>query len=358
MSKMVRKPMSIMSVVSKDDVNVRLRNNYDLPSMVEQIRQGGGIHTPIIIERQGDEWVVLSGNRRTRAGQLLYKDPTLTAELKEKLDKVEFIVYSELTPAERLSIINDQGSQKELCKTEIVLAVRRAFLEGQSESDIITRMYYSLASFTGNTNKLRELPTEPKAREAKLKTWFHGTVGNGILAVATMGGYVWDQFVLTHKAADGLLEEGESVTMKVTRERIKQLSAARTSDRKPENGGWNPETGGKEFNKLIDQFKAEDAGTADKVDKKRPTPKELSTRADAFKCKGISNVLRYAAGEGEEFLRGLLEEDDRLFRIGKVLEVLSRNWDSIPESLRPFCKSLLDDSPEKFEEHLKSMPKS
>src|SRR6516225_2032394 len=115
-SKPVKKTVNIMDLVRRSELNVRLLNNYDIASMKAQIIDAGRILKAIICELVDGEYVVLSGFRRTWAGQELYADGSISADLKEALGKVDIIVYSNLTEKERLQLILDHGSEKPICR--------------------------------------------------------------------------------------------------------------------------------------------------------------------------------------------------------------------------------------------------
>jgi hypothetical protein len=330
-SKPVKKTVNIMDLVRRSELNVRLLNNYDIASMKAQIIDAGRILKAIICELVDGEYVVLSGFRRTWAGQELYADGSISADLKEALGKVDIIVYSNLTEKERLQLILDHGSEKPICRTETVAAVWRLVAQMYPEKDVIRQLYFALARYTGNERKLRELPSEndPRAREKALHKWLHGTVGNYIMAAMGMGQYVRDQFILTHKAEDGLLDAtvGEKVEMRCSRQRIQELSQAKSTDDKTD-AGWSFASGGKSFNELIERFKAEDAGgpTVEKIT--RLTAKQLEQMADNYQSDLAKSLCKRAAGQEAE---GLADLDAEAFRVQAIIKVLLDVTDHIPK---------------------------
>jgi hypothetical protein len=332
MNKPTMKTMSVNSLKVNYELNIRQQNNYDLPSIVQQIRDAGRILKPIIV--RGEDNVVLSGNRRTLGGQQLFNDPECPVELHEQLSKTQVIVYTGLTPEEELTLILDHGGEKPISKTEVLEAVWRLDKQFYPEGKIISWMYHALADYTDNKRKLMELPSEPKAREAKLKEWFHGTVGNYMLASLKMGPFVREQMVLTHLAEDKLLKEGQSVTMRCSRKRITELSAAKSEDTR--NKEWDVQTGGPKFNELIEKFKAEDAGDP-VVKTKRPSVKELTDKADVFKSKAIKDTLLTAAGNTDAGLK-LSALDDDLFRIDCIMGYAAKYYSTVKS---PEVKALL-----------------
>jgi hypothetical protein len=334
LTKPSKRTVNIMELTRQPELNVRLLNNYDLASMKASIIDAGRILKPIICELVGKLLVVLSGNRRAWAGQELYETPGITAELKEALSKVDVIVYEKLTDQERLRLILDHGGEKPISRAELVQSCWRLAAQMYNENEIIRQMYFAIAKYTGNERKLRELPPEsdPQARQKALQKWLHGTVGNYILRAATLGAYVREQFFLTHKAEDGLLEteKGEKVEMRLNRDRMKALSEAKTADEKA--GGWSTEKGGKTFNELIGTYKTEDATgvVADKPS--RPTVKQLEQQADAYQSDIAKFLCKRAAGH--DVTENLADLDTEAFRIQKIVRVLTNRLDtSIPKGM-------------------------
>lgn len=342
--KTIKKTASIMNIHIDFALNIRQVNNYDLASLKAEIEQAGRINTPLVVKAHDSlpgHFIALQGNRRTGAGQLCHEDPECTASLKEALSKVDIIVVSEASAMEELGIILDQGSMKQIASCELLEAVWRMDRQFQSEQSIINQLYNNLASYTGKTKKLNDVPTEKSARAKFLKTWFHGTVGNYFLATAKMGEYVRKQMFLTHKAQDGLLipehknEFGETVAaetveVKMTRERVTQLSAAKSAD-EDANGGWTPDNGGVKFNELLAKFKQEDAGTIEVEKKSRPSAKELNDKADVFKSPILRAALKTAAGDADAG-KGLFEMDEAIYRLNLVTEVLRNSLAKLAES--------------------------
>lgn len=375
-----KRTVKITDLMSELDVNVREANNYDLPVMQEQIVIVGKILKPIIVEEtSAGVLLVLSGNRRTRAGQELVADPQrianiltmfadsekdiarateirnnlvqMVADVKDALGKVDIYVYKDLSVQQRLELIMDHGSEKPISRTELVKCIWRMDASFMSEAEIIRVTYFSLAQYTGNTRKLGEVPTEDKARTKYLTSWFHGTVGQYILDAAKLGAYVADQFILTHRAEDGLLKDGEKVEMRVSRDRVKELRAMKNEEKE----SWSVEKGSEKFNALIEKYKAEDAGEIDKVTKKRPTVKELMDKADVFKSAPIRKALMIAAGETGDKVGGLLDDDARVYRNEQVVTLLARHLDKLPDEIGHFARKLCYDTPKEFEDFLESI---
>lgn len=348
MAKNITKTVSIETLVVDYKTNVRLATNYDLPAMEQSIIERGRIEDAIHA-RLCDN-VVLRGNRRTLAGQKLVKDPTTSQEVVNNLKKV-VVIFHDVTPgsAEELSIVLDHGSQKKLCKTEVLLSVWRLDRQFQSELQIINRLYFALAEYTKKPEKAVEASkiANLKERQDYLRSWLHGTVGNFMLAGQKMGEYVRQQMELTHMAEDGLLPAGVTVECKISRNRLTELSNAKTADSDAKKGGkgWTFEHGGEKFNELLEQFKAEDRGEVEKEKKSRPSPKELKDRANSFKSPAIRSALLVAAGETEHG-KDLVELDDRMHRMQMVTDTLSKRLGEITdEKVVNLIKAIIGDGP-------------
>lgn len=356
--KHVKKVVSIDKLTFDYAVNIRQTNNYDLPHMKEQIVSMGRIIKPLAVRemevdlngKKEKQLLVLQGNRRGRAGLELWNDPSISVELKEALSKVDIIVYTDLTPSEEISLIIDHGSEKPISRTETVVAIWRLDKQFKSEAEIISTMYFALAKYSGNEKKLRDVPTEPRAKEKFLKSWLHGTVGNYVLASAKMGDFIREQFILTHRSEDKLLNEGEKVELRCSRDRITQLSQAITADKdvNKDGKGWNVDTGGEKFNALVQKFKDEDAGLAEAEAKvSRPSVKLLKEKADVYKSPAIRTALLVAAGElAAEGGKQLLDLDDRLTLLQMKLEVLQKNEGSVKdEGVKKLVHAILNGGP-------------
>src|SRR5436190_2023823 len=367
LAKGTRRTVSIDNLIVDVNLNIRERDNYDLPSMKQQILEMGRIVKPILVKEEEVEsadgkklkkLIVLSGNRRTWAGQELYSDGTTPAEVKEALSKVDVIVYTNLSANDEIQLIIDHGQEKAISRTEVVNSCWRLDKLFFSEAQIISKMFQALASYSGNTKKLLSVPAEPKARVKYLHTWFHSTVGNYILAAAKMGDYLRQQFILTHRAEDKLLKEDEAVELRCSRVRITELSAAITADRDTDKGGkgWNPETGGETFNALIEKFKAEDRGEADADPKaNRLSVKDLKEYADKFKSPAVRATFMVAAGDTEHAAR-LNQLDDDWQTTSMKMEVLRKHVDKVSDpKVKAFVDSLLSGVAGGVEEAIKPL---
>lgn len=348
-----KKTLKLTSLKFDYLVNIRDQANYDLPTMMEQIKSVGRIIKPLIV--RGEDLMVLQGNRRGRAALLILEDPNCPQELRDALEKVDCIVYTGLNEQETLAMIVDHGSEKPISKSEVVEICWRMDRQFFSEAQIINLLYFALAKYTGNERKLADVPKGGKERETFLKKWFHGTLGNQILAAAKMGEYVKQQYLLTKKAEDRLLRPerkeivngvevtipAEVVEMRCSNDRITALSAAKQADLKtPE--GWTSANGGAAFNALIEKFKEEDAGDGP-AKSTRPSPKDLVEKSQQVKCPAIRAALLVASGD-QDAGRDLFQMDDALNRMTMVMDTLRKNVDAIVnDDVRQLVRAILDD---------------
>lgn len=328
-TKFSKKTVSVMELTVDLTLNVREPNNYDVESMKDQILEVGRITNPPIVKETKDAFIVLQGNRRVKAGQSLFEDPNCPSQAKEALTKMEILVLKaeDLSPEEEMRIICDHGSQKPISKTETVKTVWRLARSLFSEKQIITLLYYQLARYSGNEKKVSEMPTEAKAKELFLSKWLHGTVGNYMLSVLRMPERVREQFVLTHKAMDGLLVNGEKVTVKVSRERVVELSKAKTADEKENK--WNPGTGGPNFDAQWQKFVKEDAGEITVETPKRPSIKELKGLSDIMESELTRKIILACVGEAQANLADL---DKETARQASIFRVLAEQIDAIKDA--------------------------
>lgn len=350
-----KKTMSIMSLKADYGLNVREVNNYDLPAMEADIIRLGRIVTPLIVEKVGDDYIVLQGNRRCRAGQRLHQDGSISSDLKAALGKVDVVVYEDITAKERVELINDHGGVKPLSRWEIVNSIWRASKQMLSEKEIIIMMYFQLADYTGNRKKLAGVPrdevdangnvvkkVDPAEREKYLSTWLHTTVGQKILQAASLGDYVARQFELTSKSEDKLLTEAERLEFQVNidMDRIKALTKAKKADQ--ETTGWSVSGGGASFNALLEEYKAVDAGAKEETTApKRLSVTEVEKKAELFKSSVVSDTLKATIGD-EEAKRKLLAHDETAYRHQLVTEVLSKHVGNIKDdNVRMLIMSIL-----------------
>lgn len=346
------KKYNLADLVVRRDVN--FRDDYDIPSMKEELVQAGRILEPLHIR---DDGVVLKGNRRTLSAQELVADPKCPQDLLKALSTVDVFVYSDLSQNEETELILDHGSQKPLTRVEIVKAVWRLQRQMYSERDIIILMYNQLARYTGNTRKAYEAQSlaAGEEREKFLKSWLHGTVGNFIMAAGQMGDLVKEQFLLTDLAIDRALTEDEKKQVKFTtsRDRINKLASAKKADK--EKGGWDVVKGGESFNKLLEEFIAEDAGGP------KPRKKGITAETMEATAESLQSDLRLAflmcAGKLPDGDKAKVEQlDCEINRRDKIFANVTANVDRINDAttftgaqVKAAFQLLIAGSPDNFE---------
>lgn len=352
MKRSTLKKYDLTKLVVRREVNYR--DDYDVPSMKEEIVQAGRILEPLHIREDG---VVLKGNRRTMAAQELIADPKCPQDLLKNLSNVDVFVYSDLSQQEETELILDHGSQKPLTRVEIVKAVRRLQKQMYSERDIIILLYNQLARYTGNTRKAYEAQAIPagEEREKFLKSWLHGTVGNFIMSAGQMGEFVWEQFILTDLAIDRALTEDEKKKVKFTtsRDRIGKLASAKKEDK--EKASWTVADGGPKFNALIEEYIKEDSGV--KPPRKNKVSAEDMEKVAESMQSGLGMAFLMCAGKLPEGDKAKLEAlDCEIHRRDKVFANVQANVDRIKDET-PFTgaqvkaafQKLIAGSPEDFE---------
>lgn len=338
--------VDVSKVVIVPGFNIRLSNNLNIASMEETLLADGRIIDPIHLSKKKDGLLkVIRGHRRTLAAQKLLARDDVPEAVKTALKNTPCIIHEGLTDGEEMVLMLDHGNVQGLNRTETALAVRRLMMEnpGIREKEIMDRLLQPLAMFSGNMAKLAEVPENPKDREEFLRKWLHGTCGNYIMSALRMGPYVWGQFILTCKAKDRLLEtlpDGsgkEKVEMNCDRVRITALSKAKNED--TSTGGWDPEKGGEKFNTLIAKFKAEDAGQAEGEKRTtRPNVSQLRETAGMFSSPAIRGAFLRAAGDE---VPGLLEMDESIMAINKVMGFLAEHRESLKGQFRELVDAIL-----------------
>lgn len=324
------KKWNLADLVVRRDVN--FRDDYDVPSMKEEIVQAGRILEPLHIAEDG---TVLKGNRRTMSAQELVADPKCPQDLLKALSVIDVFVYSDMTDKEKTELILDHGSQKPLTRVEIVKATWRLQKQMYSERDIIVLLYNQLARYTGNTRKAYEAQALPagEEREKFLKSWLHGTVGNYIMAAGQMGEFVREQFLLTDLAIDRALTEDEKKQVKfaTSRDRINKLASAKKADK--EKGGWTVAEGGVTFNKLLEDYIAEDAG-GKKPRNKGVSAEDMEKTAESMQS-GLGMAFLMCAGKLGDNDKAKVEAlDCEIHRRDKIFAEVTANVDRINDTVQ------------------------
>jgi hypothetical protein len=319
MAKNTRKFVARKDLVADYAINARNQDNYALEALIPQIIEKGRVITPLIVEphpTQEGKYLILQGNRRFRASEIICGMNDVSDAVKENLSRFECSIYEGLTEDERTRFIYDHGETHPLNREETLRAVWRWYAEMKTEKQIAIGLYGILATYTGNQKKANNVPKEPAAREKYLSDWFRGTLGQYMLSAYSMGEEVRQAMLLSHKKDDGKLGD-TPLPWYASRERILLLAKAKNADK-----DWTFENGGEKFNELIQQFKDEDAGKADKDKVKRPTAQALLTQADASKSPLTKACLRVAAGQSEHG-RAMVDLDSRAARTSDAMGILT-----------------------------------
>lgn len=308
--------------------NYREIDNYDLQSMIESIKLNNGVLEPLHVCLETNE--ILRGNRRGWAVQVLLADPTITAELKSKIEELDVIYYEGMTPDEKMEFMLDHGSTKGLSCVEVVLAVWRLMTRMKGEKEIIKILYHALARYTGKPNKAYEAAALPEGegRNKFLTDWLHGTVGNYIMVAAQLGETVREQFLLSERAKDRALtdEEKKQVLFSGMRGAIKKLKSAQLKDEK--DAGWDSKTGGVEFNKVLAELIAQEKGEGPpKVSP--PTREQMKSTAGLLKS-DLRKAYSHCAGtlaQGEDAF--VHELDVEMYRLEEIKKATAAAVDRI-----------------------------
>lgn len=341
-------------------------DTYDTPGMVQAIRLLGRITDAVSVEPMPKShpqymeglYRVLKGNRRTLAGQEIWMDPACPSNLKEALEKVQVTIYEDLDDHERLQLVFDHGTQRDLSRAETLTAVFRLLDNDMKAPEVVQMMYTCLARYTGSAKKLSEVEqiSDPAKKEKAIKTWLHGTVGNYMDGLRKMGPVLRNQGWLTALEVDRKLsdEEKAQYLFECKASRVTQLSSAKTFDRDgntrgSRNGtGWEPLEeikeevspegksslkfvgGGATFNKQIEDFIKEDRGGSTEKKDKRLTAVKLVQLSDAAKSKELRAF--YAKVGGKEIPGFDFDSlDTEIYRREKVQNELIASLDHIKD---------------------------
>jgi hypothetical protein len=370
--KFVSKTMDIGKIVVDTDKNVRLDskrpvaglkfNTYELGSMIDAIIQKKGICTALVLNYALS---VLQGFRRALAGQEIQRNPDkyfggnteLRDEVLANLRSVPVLVYSkDLSEEEELDLINDHGDRKGIGAVEFILAVWHMLKQGRKEAQISLQLLYAAAEYTGNVQKIKELPEVGSlARAEKIRSWLHGTIGNYIIAAYYMGDRVKDAMLRTAAIQDGLSKADDKDSAPLfyaKRTRINQLNSAITQDKG--KGLWDDVVKtGPAFEAKLAEFIKEDAGEG--------PVKVADTRKSVEDVKGMINSV-YLSKAFKTALKVTFEEvneaprvDEETARMETVFSLLETHLDEIANPLvKDVIVRVLHATPSDLETFLKA----
>jgi hypothetical protein len=247
-------------------------DTYDLDSIMSQIRDQGYIREPIwvSVRKDGSKWTI-RGNRRTRGGQMLLKDGTISADLREALTKrTPMMLFHGLTPEQESELVFDQD-QKRFLRSEIARQVFQMRKQGNGFESIALKYWEPLGEKFIKPQTFAEVRaiTDPNLKTAKIKTSYRGTVDCYLLWGYDLGAYMQKQIMLSEMRLDGLIGENDEqpyfFTTKNSQKRIAKLREAKNAD----GSKFTPLmlVEGTEFKKVCDEFHKEDYGITVKTPK-------------------------------------------------------------------------------------------
>lgn len=132
------KQVSVDQLLDARERNVRDADNYALEALIDDIR-GRGQLDPITVEAAEDgKFYPLKGFRRTAAFKALQSQGITVADNGADLTKVNVIIASNMTPAERALTLVDHGQRRGLTRAEVQKAAELFFVAQISEKDVAT----------------------------------------------------------------------------------------------------------------------------------------------------------------------------------------------------------------------------
>ena len=340
-------------------------DTYNIDAMEMLLWESRGqLHEPMKVERRADgKYDLLQGFRRYFGLQRFAQNDKLPADIGDNLNKIPVVVYDDLTPQERLTIIHDHGGRQDLYKSEIVASIWALSYNGFSPKEVIMRKYYDIARMTGNDELLRNVPQDEKLRETFVTGKLYPTVNGFYISVYKAGDYWQNQLMLTLLEKDGLLRDGEvkdgiaigrdpRPQFKITHQRWNALQAAWKADK--EKGNYEPGNTiplcGPIAKGVIEGFIAKDAGKS--VDTpKMLTAKAVKERRDVSKSNLERLVLDHVA-TGQP-VNGLAEAAANVARLEGLDTVAVKSIDRVAANatvnLREFLRHVAHSSPVEFE---------
>lgn len=300
------------------------REELDVESMMDEIILQGRVIEPLHV--QSETMYVLRGNRRLKAVQALLAKPDLRADVKANIEKLDCIVYENLTPREILEIVFDHGQTKPLSRVEIVKSIWSLQRQMYDPVDIMILCYHNLARYTNSGSKAHEAAAlKGDARKEYLKKWLKGTLNQFLMLIYELGDFVQRQLWLQDTKGDRKLNEAEEkeFVMTVSRERVAALMTAKKADEAKDGKGWTRADGGEHFNAKIREFVDKDSGiNPDGTNPRKYTQKELKSVADGSHSTAMNMAYKHAAGLLSDPEKGKLDSVDnealRLERLAKT----------------------------------------
>lgn len=312
-----------------EDIRMNLQENwrgtgnldldYGIPTMVQDILAAGRIQSPVHVEEKTGE--LLRGFRRINAAIRIVADPQAPKDVVKNLQKLDVVLVSGLSPAEKLAYRYDDGGFKRLSRSEIASAYFKFRKNMFDVAQIIPIMFQSLAVYTGKTDKAGKVESlRGEERTKFLRTWFKGTVDQYFEYAYDCGPLVQEQLILTERAKERELtdEEKKRKVFDMTRDRCKELYDAKKK-------------GKGELDALIKKYEAIDKGEQQAPPSdKGLTKSQIKTQADAAGSKYRKATLASVL-EGEDALKARLDQgriDAELSALESFQEVARQRLDA------------------------------
>lgn len=337
-------------------------SSYNLPSLITQIIDAGGILTPIGVEKMADgRYRVIDGFRRAAAVKQLRNMPKPEDISQEKwdalqanLNEMEFIAHEELTPDERNRILFNHGSQSPLTRAETVKQVWRLAGAGNGEQQIYTQLFTVLLALASKREQ-EKLKTELKAlttereRAARVSKFFKGKIKDYFLDAYYLGEYV--QKCVIETEAGRMKPKGEKTTVdgvdlfKTSQPRIVELSAMKRRDTSKDgldgkgnkiadwdatkDGlSWNAKDGGIRFNAKIAEFLKVDSGITGPTIKAMDTG-DMQKRKEQARSSAVQLAWTLAKGEALPEGADLLAMDANAAALEGIQKVTLSNLETL-----------------------------
>lgn len=382
--------------------------DYQLSQMADQILSYGRIVNPLAIEKHGDKYTVLQGNRRLLGAQrVLDMTPEQCPEqyaprlkeIQENLKLLPVRIYEKLNEFDRAEIIADDGGQLPLRNSEVIQSIFTDMRNGYSPIELMRVHYQGFARLTGKTNIAAEVAKMPlgKERDSRLRSWL-----NGKLATLQMVYRLGPKFQ-RHYVLDKLKQERALSTLHENKETGEKMLLPGTIDEQAEwlelcsnekgQGFELTDTRVKEIfgivypagkGDIIDEaqiledvksnlkkYVREDnpsgsgkgTGAGPRNSKAALTPKVMKSQASGMKSAAMQATLLRASGQmakGKEEIN-LDKIDSELARQEEVLKVLNKGLDGLKKRDKftyDLCKLIVSGSPADLELFLKGPAKA
>lgn len=311
--------------------------DHAIQKLKRAIIDAGRILVPLVVWKKpvGESkftYVVLQGNQRTKAAKALLADEETPKGVVDALKTLECNVYEDITKDQALALVDDQSSVEGYKKVDFVNLAWKFAATGMDYKEIGLATARLYADYVGRSAaalaKLKEI-NECKTRSEQLAivgVWMRGGLDQGILDARHLGVRVREAFLLTVADEDNLITEGmkkasfNPKTRQLDPETMKKNTRIGILVRmKKEDPKWEEE--GSPFNKMIDQFIAEDAGAVEKENATRPSANACLKLRDASKSVAMKTAYANAAGHKVESTEQI---DNEAYRAEAIMNELAK----------------------------------